>query len=127
MNKQEIFSKLNSSGLDKGKIIVLSGASLVVQDIISSTSDIDFSCDKTYYNKVDWPIKIGAFGVEIKYNDIYEIGENLYYPNDVVIIDGYKFLNLEKCLEVKKALHRDKDKDVIQKLEKALKNRFLIN
>ena len=49
MNKQEIFKKLDELELDKDKYIVISGASLVVQDILDETSDIDLSCSKTDY------------------------------------------------------------------------------
>ena len=53
MNKQEIFKKLDELELDKDKYIVISGASLVVQDILDETSDIDLSCSETYYEKIN--------------------------------------------------------------------------
>lgn len=121
MTKEEIFMKLEKCNLDKEKIIIISGASLVVQEIIETTSDIDLSCDKEYYEKINWPIKKGTFNLPIKYNGVYEISNNLYYPDDVIIINGYKFLNLNKCLEIKKQLNRLKDKDIIKKLENELK------
>lgn len=120
MNKKEILEKLEKSNLDKNKIIVLSGASLVMQGIISETNDIDLSCDKEYYDKLDWNTKIGAYGTNIKYNDVFEIGTGIYFPNDVVCIEGYKFLNLEKCYEIKKQLVRKKDEILIKKLENIL-------
>jgi len=104
------------------KIIIISGASLVIQNIINETWDIDLSCDIDYYNLLDWDKKIGALGKEIKFNDVFEISNNLYYPEDIIIIDGYKFMNLEKCLEIKKKLNRDKDRYIIDKLEKLLKD-----
>jgi len=66
LNKELILKKLQESNLDKNKIIVLSGASLVVQDIIETTSDIDLSCDQIYYDKLEWKTKIGDYGKEIK-------------------------------------------------------------
>ena len=120
MTKDEIFIKLDECGLDKDKIIIISGASLTVQGIITKTNDIDFSCDKEYYDKISWPIKKGAYGIDIKYKDVYEIGYNLYYPDKVVVINGYNFLNLEMCLKIKKELNRQKDKDIIKKIEDIL-------
>ena len=116
MNKEEIFKALNKLELDKDKYIVLSGASLVVQDIIDTTSDIDLACDKAYYDEIKWPTKIGAFNIEIKYYDIYEISNNLY-DNNIIVINGYKFMNLEKCLEVKERLNRKKDLKLIRKID----------
>lgn len=125
MTKEEIFTKLRECELDKTKFIIISGASLVVQGIIKSTNDIDLSCEKTYYDEIKWPEKIGAFGLNIKYSEVYEISSNLYYPDDIVIINGYNFLNLQKCLEIKKRLKREKDTEIIKKIEKHLKKKNL--
>ena len=94
MNKECILKKLNESNLDKDRIIIISGASLIVQGIISETNDIDLSCDKKYYENLNWKTKIGAYGTEIKYNDIFEISPNLYSPGEIVIINNYRFMNL---------------------------------
>ncbi len=117
MKKEDIIKNLKKLKLNKKDFIIISGASLVLQDVIDSTNDIDLTCNSDFYEKIDWPVKIGAFDVEIKYNDVFEIGSNLYDENNVVIIDGYKCMNLEKCLEIKKELNRTKDKKVIEKLE----------
>ena len=117
MNKLEIFKELEKLDLPKDKYIVISGASLVVQDIIDETDDIDLTCSKEFYDKLDWPIRIGAFGVEIKYKDCFEIGCNLPKYQDIVLINGYRFLSLEDCLEIKKRLNRPKDKKLIKDLE----------
>lgn len=120
MTKEEILKKIKECELDKNEIIVISGASLVVQGIIERTDDIDFTCSKDYYTKINWPTKIGAYGLEIKYRDIYEIGSNLYYPESIIEINGTKYLNLQKCLEIKKELNRPKDQEIIKKLENIL-------
>lgn len=121
MNKQEIFNKLNSLELDKNKYIIISGASLVVHGIISNTNDIDLACDDTYYQTINWPKKLGFFEKEIKYNNVFEIGSNLYEPEQIDIINGYKFMNLNGCLKLKKKCNREKDKVIIEKLEELLK------
>lgn len=117
MNKKEIFEKLYSLELDKNKYIVISGASLVAHNIIENTDDIDLSCDDQYYKTINWPQKLGYFKVEIKYKDIFEISNNLYVPDKIDIINGYKFMNLEECLKLKKKCNREKDKPVIKRLE----------
>ena len=121
MNKEEIIKKLKQSNLDKERIIVISGASLVIQGIIATTNDIDISCDIDYYNQLDWNTKKGAFDIEIKYKEIYEISYNLYYPDDFIIIEDYKFMTLEKCLEIKKRLNRPKDQEIIKKISLSIK------
>lgn len=120
MNKEEILEKLNKLDLDKDRFIVATGASLVMQDFIDETSDIDLSCDESYYNMINWNKKIGAFGIEIKNNSCFEIGSNIYCPNDVILVNGYKCMNLKKCYEIKKQLNRNRDKDIIKKLENFL-------
>ena len=117
MNKLEIFKELEKLDLPKDKYIVISGASLVVQDIIDETDDIDLTCSKEFYDELDWPTRIGAFGVEIKYKDCFEIGCNLPEYQDIVLIKDYRFLSLEDCLEIKKILNRPKDKKLIKELE----------
>lgn len=42
MNKEEILKKIKQSNLNKERIIILSGASLLVQGIIESTKATDF-------------------------------------------------------------------------------------
>lgn len=120
MNKQEILAKIETVSLDTNEIIILSGASLVLQDVIEQTTDIDMSCSKSYYDKIDWNVKKGAFGTDIKYKDVFEIGDNLYYPKDIVKINGISCLSLEKCLEIKEKLNRDKDQQIINRLKEML-------
>lgn len=117
MNELEIFKELEKLDLPKDKYIVISGASLVVQDIIDETDVIDLTCSREFYDKLDWPTRIGAFGVEIKYKDCFEIGCNLPEYQNVVLINSYRFLSLEDCLEIKKRLNRPKDKKLIKELE----------
>ncbi len=117
MNKIEIFNFLDKLDIPKDKYIVISGASLVVQDIIDETTDIDLTCSRKFYDKINWPVRIGAFGVEVKYKDCFEISYNLYEYQNVITIDGYNFLSLEDCLEIKKRLNRPKDKKLIKDLE----------
>lgn len=117
MNKKEVLKKLKELDLDNNEFIVVSGASLVLHDIIDVTKDIDLSCSKKYYDKINWPTRLGHMGKEIKYYDCFEISDNLYDEKSVDIINDYKTMNLEKCLEVKRLLNRPKDKKIINKLD----------
>jgi hypothetical protein len=120
MKKYEILEKLNCLDLDKNKYIIISGASLVLQNVIDETSDIDLACPIDYYEDINWPIKIGAYNLEIKYYDVFEISNNLY-SEDIIYIEGYPCLSLEGCLKIKEELNRDKDKLVIKKLKELIK------
>ena len=117
MTRDEIFKELEKLDLPKDKYIVISGASLVVQGVIDKTTDIDLTCSKDFYDELDWSTRIGAFDIEVKYKDCFEIGYNLYGYQDVVLINDYRFLSLEGCLEIKKRLNRPKDKKLIKELE----------
>lgn len=117
MNKVEVFEKLDKLDLDKNNYIIISGASLVVQDIIDDTSDVDLSCSKEYYNSIEWPTKTGYFNTEIKYKDCYEIGCNFFDEDKIIIINGYKFMNLEACLDLKILENKKEDKKLIKKLD----------
>lgn len=126
MNKIDILNKLNSLDFDKERVIIISGASLVMQDIIEETNDIDMATDLDYYNSLDWEKRIGAFNKEIKVNGIFEISDNLYEKDEYVLINGYKFMNLKTILKIKKALNREKDKEVIERINKLLEDEIEI-
>ena len=117
MNKVEVFEKLDKLDLDKNNYIIISGASLVVQDIIDDTSDVDLSCSKEYYNSIEWPTKTGYFNTEIKYKDCYEIGCNFFDEDKIIVINVYKFMNLEACLDLKILENKKEDKKLIKKLD----------
>lgn len=117
MTKKEIYKKLDKLDLSKEKYIVINDASLVVQGIIGETTSIDLACPKEFYDTLDWPTKIGAFNAEVKYKDCFEICFVLYEYQDIVLINNYRFLSLEDCLEIKKRLNMPKDKKLIKELE----------
>ncbi len=120
LKKNDIFNILNKLELDKKDFIVISGANLVVREIIEETPDIDLTCSKKVYDNLLWKEKIGAAGVNIKYIDNIEIGNNFYDEDDFEIINGYKFSSLKSVLRIKKELNREKDKEIIKKLEEIL-------
>ena len=117
MDRETILKKLKTLNFDKKEYVIISGASLVVQGVEEVANDIDISCSKKLYESINWPETIGYKDNEIKVNDVFEIGPSYYDPNNIVTIDGFQFMNLEKCLELKKILNRSKDKKTINKIE----------
>ncbi len=116
MMKEEIFKELEKLDLPKDKYIVISGASLVVQGIIEETDDIDLACSKDFFEKLDWPIR-EEYGSKIKHKDIFDIDYDLYDEIRVIEINGYRFMNIDACLELKKEMNKPKDKKLIKELE----------
>ena len=116
MTKEEIFKELKKLDLPKDKYIVISGASLVCQDIIDETSDIDLTCSKELFDSLDWPLRV-EYNNEIKYKAIFDIDYDLYDEEKVIEINGYRFMNLEACYELKKEMNKPKDKKLIKELE----------
>lgn len=116
MTKEEIFNKLEKLDLPKDKYIVISGASLVVQDIIEETTDIDLACSKNFFDELDWPVR-EEYNSKIKYKDIFDIDYNLYDEKRVIEVNGYRFMNIEACYELKKEMNKPKDKKLIKELE----------
>ena len=91
MTKEEIFKELKKLDLPKDKYIVISGASLVCQDIIDETSDIDLTCSKELFDSLDWPLRV-EYNNEIKYKAIFDIDYDLYDEEKVIEINGYRFM-----------------------------------
>jgi len=120
MNKEDIMKSLRELHLDKNKYLIISGASLVVHGLLDKTSDIDLSCSEDFYDKLDWNVKSGLFNTLIKYYKDFEIGPNFYWQDDIDIIDGFRFMGLKNCLKLKKIENKEKDKEIIKKLEKLL-------
>ena len=116
MTKQEIFEKLEELNLDKSKYIIIGGASLVCQDVLDETEDIDLACSREVFDSLDWPVRV-EYGSEIKYKDCFDIDYNLYDLEHIDIIDGFQCSDLVACYELKKSMNKPKDKKLIQKLE----------
>ena len=121
MNKEDIMKSLRELHLDKNKYLIISGASLVVHGLLDKTSDIDLSCSEEYYDILDWNVKSGLFNTQIKYYKNFEIGPNFYWQDDIDIIDGFRFMGLKNCLKLKKIENKEKDKEIIKKLEDLFK------
>ena len=119
MNKEEILEKLKELPFEKSDYIILSGASLVLQDIEKETNDIDMAISDSLYDKItdSYNKKIGALGKEIIYFDCFEMSNYLYDLENIVNVNGYNCASISSILKIKKFLNRKKDEKIIKKLE----------
>lgn len=121
LNKDDIFDKLKTLNLDKDKFIVISGASMVVQNIKKETNDIEIIIDPEIEEElISFSYKIGFTGNKVYMLNDIELFIDWYDETDYVIIDGYKFATLESILKLKKELNRKKDLSDIKALDLAL-------
>ena len=116
MNKNDILNALQGLDLNKEDYIIICGASLVLQDIIETTNDIDLACTNLVFDSISWDFDDTLNDV-LKVNGLFSISPTFYDSDKIVIIDGYKCMNIEKCYDVKKLLNRPKDKKIIEKLD----------
>ena len=122
MNKDQIISIIEKYKLDKSKFIVISGAALVLLGQEKTTKDIDIWCDNCY---CDYMLS----NYDCKFERTNEFGEKAYLidnminfgvsfkPKQIEIIEGIQCASLRDVLELKKFLNRDKDRNIISKLE----------
>lgn len=115
LNKSIILKILKEYNLDPNRYIIISGASLVLQGIKEYTSDIDIAVDNTLYNemlnKYTCTFEKYKDGYKIWYIDnIINFSNNLYTTTKYIEMYGYKAQSLDSILELKRTLHRPKDK-----------------
>lgn len=129
MNKDKIINIINEYKLDKSKFIVISGAALVLLNVEKKAHDIDIWCDNDYYYYL-----LKEYNCE--FERVNEFGEKAYMidgtinfgtsfqPEQILMVDDIQCASLKDTLELKKLLNRDKDKLLIKKLEKILKEQL---
>ena len=118
MNREDILNCLKKCELDLDKCIIIGGASLVVQGLLDSTEDIDFACSKEYYDSIDWEYDTSIDkGNVVKIKGCFSISNTFYDEDNYIVIDGYKYMTIEKIYEIKKELNRKKDKKLIKDLD----------
>lgn len=121
MNKNDIFKTLEKYGFDKEKILILSGAAMVVNGIKETTNDIDMAVSDDYERVI-----LDKYKCELKEmscdNKVYSIDGIIdfslnYYDFGYDIKEGYKVQKPVEILKLKETLNREKDKkdiDLIQ-------------
>ena len=132
MNKNQIIEIIKKNKLDKEKFIVISGAALVLLGIKKTAHDIDIWCNNEY---CDYLIN----NYDSKFERVNEFGEKAYLINNIInfgisfrpleieIIEGIQCASLKDVLYLKKFLNRPKDKYIISKLEKIIKEKSTSN
>ena len=124
MIKQEIIDTLKKYELKD--YIIISGASMVLQDIKESTSDIDITVNKEtndyLLEKYDCKFEKTVNDNKIYFIDnIINFSTHYYYEIDFIEKDDLKLQTIKSILELKTNLNRDKDKKDIMILKKHLK------
>lgn len=118
MNKKQILNTLKKYNLDTSKYIVISGASLVLQDIKEEATDIDIAVTKDYYeflkNEYNCEIEKENDGVTVYYIDrVINFSTNYYDEKEVIMYEGFRIQSLEGIRNLKRKLNREKDiKDI---------------
>ena len=127
MNKQEIIDNLKKYNLDKKEYYILSGASLVLQNIKETTYDIDITVTKkleqyllnNYKCEIE---KIDENNIKVYYIDnILNFSTNLYNKDEIIIYNNYPVQSLEAIIKLKTKLNRTKDIRDIELIKKHIK------
>ena len=124
MNKDDILKILLDFDFNKKEILILSGASMVLNDIKEKTYDIDLAVSSSYEKELleKYNCKLKEQSNDCKVytiDDVIDFSTN-YYDFDYDMINGYKVQKPKEVLKLKKILNRDKDKKDIKLIEKYL-------
>lgn len=125
MNKDKIISILNQYDFDKNNFYVISGAALVLLNVIEKTKDIDICVSKEYYRQLLKEYNCVFERTNEYGNDTYMIDNVInfgisFMPNDYEIISDYKVASLKDCYKLKLFLNREKDKELLKQLKKII-------
>ena len=122
MNKKEIIDILRKYNFDKDKYVVISGAAMVLNNLKETTSDIDISVSKDYFETL-------LKNYDCKFDKINKCGEKVYFIDDIInfglsyMPKEKKFINdiptssIRDIIELKKHLNRENDKIDLEKIK----------
>ena len=122
MNRKEILNILKKLNFPQNEFVVLSGASLVVQQVKSKTNDIDIGVSETLFKKLknDAVIVNNFLGYDVyKLND-YNIEFNncsFFNKDEAIVIENMYFQDLNSIKKMKENFNRNKDKNDIKKID----------
>lgn len=123
MNRKEILNILKKLNFPQNEFVVLSGASLVVQQVKSKTNDIDIGVSETLFKKLknDAVIVNNFLGYDVyKLNDYnIEFSNNCSFFNkdEAIVIENMYFQDLNSIKKMKENFNRNKDKNDIKKID----------
>lgn len=123
MNRKEILNILKKLNFPQNEFVVLSGASLVVQQVKSKTNDIDIGVSEALFKKLknDAVIVNNFLGYDVyKLNDYnIEFSNNCSFFNkdEAIVIENMYFQDLNSIKKMKENFNRNKDKNDIKKID----------
>lgn len=123
MNKIEYLKKLDELNFDKNYYSIISGGTMLMNNLKETTNDIDIQMLPEYFDSIKDNFDIKKSN---KYDYLYELGEDVeiavreFSKDDIEFVDGYPTLKLEKELEWKIEHNREKDKEAIVKIKEYL-------
>jgi len=123
MNRKEILNILKKLNFPQNEFVVLSGASLVVQQVKSKTNDIDIGVSEALFKKLknDAVIVNNFLGYDVyKLNDYnIEFSNNcsFFNKNEAIVIENMYFQDLNSIKKMKENFNRNKDKNDIKKID----------
>jgi hypothetical protein len=131
MNRDEFikryFNFLVETGLSSNQVRVGSGGVLLLLNLRSSTQDLDLELTSEVYRDLvsRWDLKITKFYKQSGEHElaVWDNFIDLHIEPDLedgVFIDGVWSATVEKTLELKRCLNREKDQRDIVELEKLL-------
>ncbi len=138
MTKNDFFQQVRDLNLPLGKYAIFGSAPMVVRGL-KEYRDIDMVVSEDIWeelSKKGWPIKYSEFGNPFLCYKEMEIGKDFWQPgvwnmreliNEADVIEGLPFVKLERVLEYKKMLGREKDLEDVKKIENFLQAQNLIN
>lgn len=123
MKKEEFMNLVDSLNLDNKDYCIISGGALLLHGLKESTHDVDIYVNENGFNKLN-----NQFKIEKTDDNKYKVKENVecflrddeYLEKQRVVVNGYSLQSLEKILELKLELNREKDLEDIKALRKVL-------
>ncbi len=123
MNKKELIDLYNTLDF-KEECIIVSGGSLVIQNLRDVTEDLDIFIEEETFEKIKEKYNINHS--DVNYKGTFNLTDNIeckivdFKKENYDIVDGIKVESLESVYKFKKGLNRDKDQKDIKKLEEVL-------
>jgi len=117
--KDDILKILDKYGFFKEEYIILSGASLVLQNIKEYTTDIDIAVSNDLYNELlkkyncSFEKEINNYKVWF-IDNVINFSQHYYEETEYTKIFDYKVQTIDSILELKKNLNRSKDEEDIK-------------
>lgn len=131
LDKMDILEILSRYEINPNEYKILSGASLVLQDVKSNTHDIDIAVSEKLFNELLQKYncryeKTNPNGTKVyMIDDALNFSTNYYETIETTKSNGYNIQTLESIKKLKKELNRPKDKYDIFLIDEKLKENIL--